>query len=206
MNPIPNSGQRTSSDLLARVQMRDEQAWHRLVDLYGPLVYSWCRRASLSFEDGADVTQEVFRSVAAAVKTFRKSEPGDTFRGWLYTIAQHKIRDHFRHRDIGAEAAGGTAALQFLQQVPGQCESPVDSSDGRAIGGLLRRAVDLVRGDFNDQTWQAFCEGVLKGRATADVAAELGVNANVVRKAKARVLQRLREELGGWEDFRPSVG
>jgi DNA-directed RNA polymerase specialized sigma24 family protein len=35
---------------------------------------------------------------------------------------------------------------------------------------------------------------VIDGRRTADVAAELGISANAVRIAKARVLQRLRRE------------
>ena len=198
--PSPSlDSQPTPSSLIVGVQAHDERAWHRLVDLYGPLVYYWCRRAGLSPEDVADTAQEVFRSVATRIGAFHKTGAGDTFRGWLHTITQNKIRDHFRRRGLEVEAAGGTEALQFLQQVPGDGPSLSGSGDPPAVRELLQRALDQIRGDFNEQTWEAFCEGVFKGRNAADIAAELGISHNAVRKAKARVLQRLREQLGGWE-------
>ena len=118
---------------------------------------------------------------------------GDTFRGWLHTIAQNKIRDHFRARAVGVEALGGSEAQQLLLQVPAKEESDADSAP--AVRALLERAMDQIRGDFNDQTWQCFSQGVVLGRDATDIGAELGITANAVRKAKARVLQRLREEL-----------
>ena len=194
-----DDSQSTSVSLIARLQKHDEQAWHRFADVYGPLVYYWCRRAGLSAEDATDVAQEAFRSVAAGIGSFRKERPGDTFRGWLHTITQNKIRDHFRAGARRAEATGGTDAQQFLLQVPGDVAPDFDSGEAAALRSLLDRALDLVRGDFSEQTWQAFSLAVFQGRDTAEVAAELGISPNAVRKAKARVLQRLREELGEWE-------
>src|SRR5215207_5403568 len=86
----------TSPSLLLRVQSDQPGAWERLVDLYAPLVYHWCRRARLGPEDTADVFQEVFRAVARTIATFHRDRTGDTFRGWLRTITRNKIRDHFR--------------------------------------------------------------------------------------------------------------
>ena len=37
----------TSRNLIDRVKSGDEAAWDRLVDLYGPLIYRWCRRWDL---------------------------------------------------------------------------------------------------------------------------------------------------------------
>jgi RNA polymerase sigma-70 factor (ECF subfamily) len=193
---VPSSGSRdTSKSLVAGLQSHDEKAWHRLVDLYGPLVYYWCRRAGLPAHDVPDLAQEVFRSVAGAIASFHHAQPGDTFRGWLRTITENKLRDHARSRRRRAEAAGGTSAQQMLLQWPG-VESADAVDDQPAVRGVLQQALDLIRGDFNAQTWQAFCLAVLQGRDSAQVAAELGITANAVRKAKARVLHRLREELG----------
>ena len=47
----------TSSSLLMRVKGRDPDAWQRLVNLYGPLVYRWAREAGLQDSDAADVMQ-----------------------------------------------------------------------------------------------------------------------------------------------------
>src|SRR4051812_19850568 len=93
--PTPAS-ELTSASLLDRIRADDPEAWRRFVQLYSPLVYSWCRRAGLNTEDTADLTQEVFRSVAGHVGSFRRDRPGDTFRGWLWTITRNKLRDFFR--------------------------------------------------------------------------------------------------------------
>jgi RNA polymerase sigma-70 factor (ECF subfamily) len=53
-----------------------------------------------------------------------------------------------------------------------------------------------VRDEFEERTWQAFWLTAVEGRPADDVAADLGVSAAAVRKAKSRVLHRLKEELG----------
>jgi len=73
----------TASSLLERVKLRQPGAWERLVDLYGPLIYRWCRRLGLAADDGPDVVQEVFAAAAAQLPSFRRDRPGDSFRGWL---------------------------------------------------------------------------------------------------------------------------
>ena len=48
----------TSTSLLQRLKARDEHGWQRLLTLYGPTVYGWCRRAGLSAVSGlGDATQ-----------------------------------------------------------------------------------------------------------------------------------------------------
>ena len=106
--------------LLERVKADDAAAWDRLVDLYAPLVYRWCRRCDLPEQDTADVFQDVFQAVATHIAGFRKEKEGDTFRGWLRTITRNKVRDHFRK--LGREPAGegGTEAQIRLSELPGR--------------------------------------------------------------------------------------
>ena len=65
---------------------------------------------------------------------------------------------------------------------------------------LRLRAVELIRGEFEERTWQAFWRVAVEGQAAKDVAKDLGVTASAVRLAKSRVLRRLREEMEGLED------
>jgi RNA polymerase sigma-70 factor (ECF subfamily) len=62
---------------------------------------------------------------------------------------------------------------------------------------LVQRALELVRGDFEPATWQAWQGYALAGRPAAEVARELGVSTHAVYLAKARVLGRLRQEIAG---------
>lgn len=191
-----------STTLLVRLRDQEPEAWERLTRVFGPLAYGWCRRAGLAPPDAADVTQEIFRSVSIGLPRFRRDRPGDTFRGWLATIAQNRIRDHFRRQADRPAAQGGTGFHELLQNVPNPAESSFDGSDSAELErrGVLRRSLDCVRAEFEATTWAAFWRTTVDGALPNDVAAELGVSLNAVYKAKSRVLRRLREELEGLLD------
>ena len=72
---------------------------------------------------------------------------------------------------------------------------PVDGEDAE-VGQLYRRALDLVRGEFEDRTWQAFWLTAVEGRAPAALTAELDMSTAAIRQCKSRVLRRLKAEMG----------
>lgn len=195
-DPSPGTPSSTSKNLLERARAREPEAWRRLVELYGPLVYDWCRRNGLQGEDAADVGQEVFAVVACRVTGFRRERPGDSFRGWLWTITRSKICDHFRRIRQEGQARGGTDAQVQLAQVP---EDPSGSStvsvSPEGIGDMERVALELVRPTVEERTWRAFWAITVDGRPAADVAEELGMSVPAVYKAKYRVIRQLRREL-----------
>ena len=84
----------TSSKLLERARSCDQDAWRRLVDLYGCLVLYWCGQAGLQQADRSEVFQEVFHAVAKNIKRFLGDRHSDTFRGWLRTITRRKLMSH----------------------------------------------------------------------------------------------------------------
>jgi RNA polymerase sigma-70 factor (ECF subfamily) len=204
MTGIPPSEERapgngsTSRSLLAEAKLADPAAWERLAKLYAPLVASWCHGWGVPGQDVVDVLQEVFSAVARHLDAFRKERPGDTFRGWLLTIARNKTRDYYRRRSREPAAAGGTEASKRLQQLldPRAASDETSLADASLPDGLLRTALESIRGEFHERTWQAFWGVAVEGRAAADVAADLNMQPGTVRVAKSRVLLRLRRELG----------
>lgn len=191
----------TSTGLLQRVSAGDEEAWGRVVALYGPLVYEWCRRASLQAEDAADVAQDVFGSLTIALKNFRRERPGDTFRGWLWTVTQNKIRDFFRRRQGKPLASGGTAAMEQLAQI---ADDPATTASAgppaNEVLRLRRRALEIVRAGVEERTWRAFWRVVVDGCSVSDVAAELGLTSQAVYDAKYRLRRKIRQELEGLDE------
>jgi RNA polymerase sigma-70 factor (ECF subfamily) len=175
---------------LLGLKARDPRAWQRLAFLYAPLVYRWCRQRGLQAADADDVVQEVFRTVLARIGDFRRDRPQDTFRGWLWMITRNKLGDHFRRA-----ARVGLTAAETLEQLPAE-EPTIEPDVGES---LYRRALDLIRPQFEETTWRAFWRVVVEDGSPANVAAELGITPNAVYLAKARVLRRLREELGDRE-------
>ncbi len=200
------SGGSTSNSLLNGARLTDAVAWERLVRLYTPLVASWCRRWRVSEQDIVDVLQDVFSAVATHLNRFRKDRPGDTFRGWLLTIARSKTMDYFNNRNRTPDGAGGTDASMRLNEIldPGahlNIDLDKSTSDEELIfNDVLLRALDSIKAEFHERTWQAFWKVVIDGRSAGDVAADLAMKPGTVRVAKSRVLLRLRQELG---DFQP---
>jgi RNA polymerase sigma-70 factor (ECF subfamily) len=193
LHSSPNT-QATSLSLLESAKLRDPESWARLVELYSPLVFFWCQRASLDPEDAADVVQEVFRAVARNLDRFERSSRSGSFRGWLVTITTNKIRDLARRKARQPAAVGGSDYQQFLTRLPDELES--DASRATADSLLVRRAVELVSAEFEPRTWQAFWQTAVESRSTDDVGRQLEMSVVAVRKAKSRVLRRLREVLG----------
>lgn len=209
------SGGSTSRSLLALLKADDADAWQRLVTLYAPLVYHWCRKFGLAERDMADVLQDVFQSVAANIAGFRRDRPGDTFRGWLLTITRNKVYDQARRQAREPAGIGGTEAYHRLAQHPaeesarefgeemGSVNENADepsSGDDKANHQFFRRALDQIRAEFAERTFQAFWLVVVEGRSPTDAGAELSMSAGAVRVAKSRVLHRLRLELGDLPD------
>jgi len=192
------SGNSTSRSLLNDARHADAAAWERLVTLYAPLVASWLRRWGVAEQDVLDLLQDVFSAVAGHLERFRKDRPSDTFRGWLLTIARNKTRDHFRNAAHQPLAAGGTDAFVRLHHVrdPEAALDADESADEVEFNDVLLRALESIRPQFQERTWQAFWGQVVEGRSAADVAAALGMQPGAVRVSKSRVLLRLRRELG----------
>jgi RNA polymerase sigma-70 factor (ECF subfamily) len=186
----------TSLTLLGRLRAADGDAWTRLVALYGPLVRYWLGRGGVTGADADDLAQEVFREVAQALPAFRRDRPGDTFRGWLRGVTRIALLRHGRAAGRQPRAAGGTDALEHLQAIPAAAPADDEDDEPAERNALYRRALELVRGEFEAKTWRMFWASTVEGRPPADVAAELNVSSAAVRQAKSRVLRRLKEEVG----------
>ena len=193
---------RTSQSLIVRVKENDPDAWERLVNLYSPLVYYWCKESGLPEPDLHDIFQEVFHTLARSIKKFRVIENG-SFRGWLRTLTRNKLNDHFRKSGREPRPIGGTEALLYLEQFPDTSERHSTSNHAEALPSemeiqhsVLCQALANVRHHFAEQTWKAFWMVVVDGRETNDVAKDLAMRPGTVRVAKSRVLKRLRLEIG----------
>lgn len=75
-----------------------------------------------------------------------------------------------------------------------------ESAPNRGAGGgeVLMRAAELIRGDFEERTWQAFWLSTVENLPSDEISVRLNMTANAIRQARFRVLARLREFVGYW--------
>lgn len=190
----------TSLSLIRRVQSGDGEAWSRFSRIYGPLVYEWCRRFGLQASDAADVTQEVFRSVSESIGQYRRSDASHSFRGWLWTVTRNRFVDHVRREKKRQQATGGTEALLRIRELPIEPPQASDETSSVDSGQIKRRALEIIRREFDKRNWQAFWRSAVEGEAPSQIAEDLGVTVSAVHKARQRILLRLREELADFLD------
>lgn len=188
----------TPISLIDAVKRREQEAWKRLLFLYSPLVDHWCRLWGVYGPDVEDIRQEVFQSVSTGLESFRRDRPSDTFRGWMRVITRRKFLDYCRRQKRQPQAQGGSEANLLIHQLPSEDDdealSHVDPSD--EVVRLHHRALELIRSQFEEKTWQAFWRTAVDGQSPIDVAKAMNSTPAAVRKAKSRVLHRLKTELG----------
>jgi RNA polymerase sigma-70 factor (ECF subfamily) len=169
-----------------------DRAWDRFVRLYQPFLRTWARRQGFHDADAEDLTQEVLLKLFQLLPTYQRAA-GQSFRGWLHKVTANQCVD-FRRR----KATRPLPAADGLSGVDQPAAIEVEEAEYRQL--LARRAMELIRPDFNEQTWSAFTGVRVEGRPTREVATQLGLSENAVYLACHRVMTRLREELGGFLD------
>jgi RNA polymerase sigma factor (sigma-70 family) len=179
------------------VQLRDganHAAWQEFAKLYGPVIYGFARKRGLQDADAADLMQDVMRSVSNAIARLDYNRNQGTFRGWLFTITRNKVFNFFSARRIRPQGSGDTTTNRLLDTQP-------DTSDGEDAWEmeyqrrLAALAMERVKSEFQENTWQAFWLTAVEGVAVTNVATQIGISPGAIYVAKSRVLARLKEEV-----------
>jgi RNA polymerase sigma-70 factor (ECF subfamily) len=181
----------TPASLLERLcrQPRDGD-WERFVRLFTPLLSRWANRFGVPTTDTEDALQEVFVLLFRRLPLFRR-DPEGSFRAWLWTVFRRELLAH--HQRTGKLPSATAAQLEQLLTPDGVPEA----SEAEFRKALVERALQLVKRDFPDKTWQVFWRLSVEGQSGVQVAKEFGVSPNAVYLARGRVLARLRAELAG---------
>src|SRR5262249_2733480 len=149
----------TSMSLIELASAGDRVATEQIVYLYSPLVDRWCRARRLRGDEVEVIGQEVFLSLFKNLGRFKKEEPGDGFRKWLWTITRSKVFDYLREIRDQPRCVGGSATREALENLPDELpESDSEDEDvstpdkDRVI--LMRRCLELVKAEFEPETYK----------------------------------------------------
>ncbi len=185
------SGPHTRPSLLLRLRdSRDHAAWCEFVELYGPVVFGFLRRRGVQDADAADLTQDVFRSVAGAIGRFDYAPARGGFRSWLLQVTRNHLHS-FHRRGARIPRTNDTDFAERLdEQLADDGSECVWIDEWRRE--VLSRACQHVQSTVRLETWEAFVRTSVLGLEPAQVAAELGLTVSAVYLAKSRILARLR--------------
>jgi RNA polymerase sigma-70 factor (ECF subfamily) len=189
----------TSMSLLERARTGVDPAWDRLVTLYQPLIFNWLCRQGLPHHAAEELTQEVLLVVVRELGGFAHPGAPGAFRGWLRAITANRARAYWKAGKY-QQAAGGSDFQAVLEQFEDPHSELSRAWEREHEEHILRRLLELMEGEFEPKTLQAFRRQVLDGGAAEAVAAELGMSVGAAYVAKSRVLARLRKEAEGLLD------
>lgn len=186
----------TSMTLLGQLRLSGagttwNAAWDKFNRLYRSLLVSWAKRQGLQEADAEDLANELLADLKAKLPHYDRER--GKFRAWLSTICKNRCRDYIGRLRKLREVYGALPDLAVESP-------PSDLEEHEHKQALVNRGLEMIRGDFNDQTWAAFDRMDRKGQKAPDVAKELGLSVNAVYLASNRVRTRLRQEIAEFLD------
>ncbi len=190
----------TNPSLLLRLRdIRDRQAWALFVEVYGPLIFSYCRRKKLQDSDSADVSQEVLTTLSKALTSFEYLPERGRFRDWLGKVTHRELLQFWKRqgRFNAVQTADGHEAIHSAEDKK--------NWDEHFHCELMRLAFARIRTEFENDTWQIFEQLWFEDKQPAEVASFFKINMGSVYVAKSRVLKRLRAEVLMLSDDLPLI-
>lgn len=177
----------THPSLLARLRdTADRAAWRAFDARYGSLVIGYCRSRGLSLVDAEDVRQIVMLNLSRAMAAFEYRPERGRFRHYFRRVVRHAICRHIE-RHTGRETA---LSQSVLDARPGD-----DGHDAhweeQWVRHHCRLALRELRASFEPPGIEVL-NRLLEGQSPAQIAAELSMTPEAVRKAKQRARDRLR--------------
>ncbi len=196
-----NSAETSVSLLDAVRQSRDEVAWQRMSEIYSPLIEKWLRRFSAPNQDIKDLVQDVLTVVVRKIDTFERQPRTGAFRAWLRNIARNCLLQFWREKKITPVARGDSDFQQVIEQLAVETSELSQKWNQEYDEYVLKSVLNSIKGEFKEQTWEAFQGVTLDEKKPREVAEELDMTVNAVFIAKSRVLSRLRSHGQGLIDI-----
>ncbi|MDP6718760.1 MAG: sigma-70 family RNA polymerase sigma factor [Pirellulaceae bacterium] len=178
----------TRASLLIRIRhASDTQAWSTFHDLYAPLLYRFARARGLSHEDAEEVRATCYEAIVRQIPHFEYDKSKGGFKAWLRTLVSRRVIDLLRKR---REQIADTDQLLGLANAELSVEELWEKQWRQQH---LRFCMQQARIHVSEATYEAFIMLMEEGVSVPDVCERLGMTANQVYKAKARMLETLRE-------------
>jgi RNA polymerase sigma-70 factor (ECF subfamily) len=189
----PHSDPGTRPSLLVRVRdPQDAESWETFVNIYGPLVYRYCRVRGLQDADASDVCQEVLTRIVRSIRTFVYQPERGRFRDWMGRVARNEIARFQRRQGRAPRGTGSDEAADMLDETTGEADGEWTAQFNAQV---LSVSLERIRPQFEPATWRAFERVWHDQQPALETARELGMPIDSVYAAKSRVLKRLREEI-----------
>jgi len=188
--PAPKAAAETQ--LIARAQRGEEEAFAALFEAHKRRVYSLCLRMTGNTAEAEDLTQEAFLQLFRKISTFRGES---AFSTWLHRLAVNVVLMHLRKKGLQQIS---------LDEVDTSQDEPVKrdygSDDRRLIGSVDRIGLQKAIADLPPGYRAVFVLHDVEGYEHNEIAeimkCSVGNSKSQLHKARMKLRERLRQDRG----------
>lgn len=181
----------TRSSLLLRVRNHaDSSAWAQFDQIYRPFLMRFVLSRGICATDAEDVVQQCMEAVSRHIENFDYDPTKGRFKAWLRTITTNKIINILRRERAELPADGAAFSRSQSRET-----SPEELFDQVWRAEHLRHCLELIKGEVEVQTYQAFCALMLEDKSVDQVCEQFGMTPGQVHLIKYRMVRRLRERM-----------
>lgn len=170
--------------VLARARTGAAEAFTLLYQDLSRPVAAYVRTQGVA--DVEDVTSEVFLAVFTGLNGFVGDQPG--FRSWVFTIAHHRVADHWRRL---------ARAVPAIPYDPLDDERTVPSAEAGAFESLGSQEVAELLAGLTDEQREVLTLRVVADLTVEQVAEVVGRTPGAVKALQRRALATLRRQIEG---------
>jgi len=188
--PAPKAAAETQ--LIARAQRGEEEAFAALFEAHKRRVYSLCLRMTGNTAEAEDLTQEAFLQLFRKISTFRGES---AFSTWLHRLAVNVVLMHLRKKGLQQIS---------LDEVDTSQDEPIKrdygSDDRRLTGSVDRIGLQKAIADLPPGYRAVFVLHDVEGYEHNEIAeimkCSVGNSKSQLHKARMKLRERLRQERG----------
>ena len=169
-------------------------AWSKLVPIYSKFINSWLRQCGIADNDIPDLTQDVMVGLVKKLPDFNHNGRTGAFRSWLKSITINNCRRYWDSKRKMLPMSGNQAATTFIDQLADGNSELSQQWDREHDQQVLQGILQMIRGEFNKPTLDAFWRVAIQGEPAKAIAQDLKISVGQVYKFKFRVMRRLEEE------------
>ena len=187
---MPDPTQTSDGDLMQAYAAGDARAFETLYDRHALPVWRFVQRSVQDSALADELVQDVWFSV---VRQAARYEPRARFRTWLFTLAHHRMVDHWRshrqHASLNAETEDGATLADMLAAESGfGPERQLDSREqAQALLDALAKLPAVQR--------EAFLLQAEGGFSLSEIAQTTGVSMETAKSRLRYARAKLRETL-----------
>ena len=183
----------TETDLIARAQRGDEEAFAALFEAHKRRIYSLCLRMTSNTAEAEDLTQEAFLQLFRKIATFRGES---AFSTWLHRLAVNVVLMHLRKKGLQQVS---------LDETDNSQDEPVrrdyGSEDLRLTGSVDRIGLQDAIAELPPGYRAVFVLHDVEGYEHNEIAeimkCSVGNSKSQLHKARMKLRERLRQDHGG---------